>query len=95
MICNKMRCREERKADIKPILVKLTELHLDPISYESIKILYQKLQAYIQLGERIELNIPFNEYNCTIKGILAVDKKEKVWVKLETNLLEKGLSEAS
>jgi hypothetical protein len=78
-----MRDKLERQAAIKPVLRKLMELRLDPISYESIKILYEKLQTYIQVGERIELNIPFNEYNCTIKGVLAVNKNEQVWVKLE------------
>ena len=80
-----MRNKEERQASIKPVLKKLSELHLSPISYESIKVLYKQIQIYIQTGERIELNIPFNEYNCTIKGVLAVDKREQVWVKLETN----------
>jgi len=80
-----MRNKEERQTAIKPVLKKLSELHLDPISYESIKILYKQIQTYIQIGERIELNIPFNEYNCTIKGVLALDKREQVWVKLETN----------
>ena len=85
------RNREERQAAIKPVLKKLTELHLDPISYESIKLLYINLKNYIHNGERIELNIPFNEYNCTIKGVLATDKNEQVWVKLETNnILGKG-----
>ena len=75
----------ERQLAVTPILMKLKELHLSPAAYESIKTLYQQLQIYIQQGERIELNIPFNEYNCTIKGVLAVDKREQVWVKLETN----------
>jgi hypothetical protein len=81
-----MRNKEERQTAIKPVLKKLSELHLDPISYESIKILYTKLKDYIQLEERIELNIPFNEYNCTIKGVLSLDKREQVWVKLDTNI---------
>jgi hypothetical protein len=80
-----MRNKLERQLAIKPVLAKLTELHLNPIAYESIKLLYLHIKDYIQLGERKELNIPFNEYNCTIKGVLATDKNERVWVKLETN----------
>ena len=80
-----MRNKLERQAAIKPVLKKLMELHLDPISYESIKMLYEKLQTYIQVGERIELNIPFHEYNCTIKGVLAVHESEQVLVKLEVH----------
>jgi len=75
--------KDERQAAVKPILMKLTELHLSPTSYESIKTLYFYLQSYIQNGERIELDIPFLEYNSIIKGVLAIDKKERVWVKIE------------
>lgn len=80
-----MRNKEERHSAIKPVLKKLSELHLSPISYDCIKILYKNIQTYVQLGERIELNIPFKDYNCTIKGVLAVDKREQVFVKLESN----------
>ena len=73
----------ERQLAVTPILMKLKELHLSPAAYESIKTLYQQLQIYIQQGERIELNIPFPEYNVTIKGLLATSKTERVWVKLE------------
>ena len=80
-----MRSQTERQDEVKPILLKLKELHLHPVAYASIKTLYQQLQVYIQQGERIELNIPFPEYNVTIKGVLATSKQEKVWVKLERN----------
>lgn len=80
-----MRSQTDRQNEVKPILLKLKELHLNPSAYTSIKTLYQQLQIYIQQGERIELNIPFTEFNVTIKGILATSKDEKVWVKLEPN----------
>lgn len=76
------RSKEERQAEIKPILLKLRELHLN-ISYEPIKDLFKQMQTYIQTGTKIELNIPFPEMNVTIKGVLAIQKREKVWVKLE------------
>ena len=80
-----MLSKVERQAAVKPVLMKLQELRLNPTTYESIKLLYQQIQLYIQTGERKELNIPFPEYNVTIKGVLATDKVEKVWVKLERN----------
>jgi len=80
-----MLSKMERQEAVKPILLKLQELRLNPVTYESIKLLYQQIQLYIQTGERKELNIPFPEYNVTIKGVLATDKAEKVWVKLERN----------
>ena len=70
----------KRQLAIKPIIRKLMELRLSPTTYESIKNLYQFMQSYIQTGERNELNIPFPEYNCNIKGVLS---EENVWVKLE------------
>jgi hypothetical protein len=76
------RSKEERQAEIKPILLKLRELHLN-ISYEPVKDLFKQMQTYIQTGTKIELNIPFPEMNVTIKGVLAIQKREKVWVKLE------------
>ena len=80
-----MLSKVERQEAVKPVLLKLQELRLNPTTYESIKLLYQQIQVYIQTGERTELNIPFPEYNVTIKGVLATDKVEKVWVKLERN----------
>jgi hypothetical protein len=80
-----MLSKSERQEAVKPVLLKLQELRLNPTTYESIKLLYQQIQLYIQTGERKELNIPFPEYNVTIKGVLATDKVEKIWVKLERN----------
>lgn len=80
-----MLSKVERQEAVKPVLLKLQELRLNPTTYESIKLLYQQIQVYIQTGERKELNIPFPEYNVTIKGVLATDRVEKVWVKLERN----------
>ena len=62
-----MRSQTERQDEVKPILLKLKELHLNPAAYASIKTLYQQLQVYIQQGERIELNIPFNELEENLK----------------------------
>jgi hypothetical protein len=80
---NNIRNKEERQAEIKPILLKLSELHLKPTTSDAIKTLYIKIQAYIQEGERSELNIPFPEYNSNIVGVLATDVKERTVVKIE------------
>ena len=52
------RTKDERMADIKPILAKLSELQLSP-QYDAIKELYVQIQRYIKDGERIEIKIPF------------------------------------
>ena len=41
------------------------------------------MKNYIEDGERIEVNIPFPEYNANIKGLLTSLINEKVWVKIE------------
>ena len=79
-----IRSKQERQSEVKPIILKLNELHLSPISYPSIKELYTCLQDYIQNGERKVLNIPFLEYNSIIKGVLATNINERVWVKIES-----------
>uniref|UniRef100_A0A6C0CQB7 Uncharacterized protein n=1 Tax=viral metagenome TaxID=1070528 RepID=A0A6C0CQB7_9ZZZZ len=78
------RTKEERIAEIKPILSKLSELQLNP-EYEPIKKLYVEIKRYIQEGERIELKIPFPEIGRKILGVLATNVREQVWVKLEKN----------
>ena len=77
--------KEERQAEIKPILVKLRELNLSIQSHTEIKELFIQMQRYINDGVKIELDIPFPAYNCCIKGVLSIKRGEKVWVKLETN----------
>lgn len=72
---------EQRKAEVKPIILKLKELHISAVQHDAIKLLFKELQRYIQDGVRIELNIPFDSYNTTIEGVLATNIKEKVWVK--------------
>ena len=70
------RTKEERMAEIKPILSKLSELQLNP-EYE--------IRRYIQEGERIEIKIPFPEIGRKILGVLAINVREQVWVKMEKN----------
>lgn len=75
------RTLEQRQAEVRPIIQKLTELHVSISQHDELKILFKELQRYIQEGVRIELNIPFEAYNTTIKGVLSINIKERVWVK--------------
>ena len=77
--------KEERQAEIKPIIVKLRELKINVQSYEEIKELFIQMQRFINEGVNVEVDIPFPAYNCRIKGVLSIDRREKVWVKLESN----------
>ena len=79
------RTKEERQQEIKPILHKMMELQLSP-QYEEIKRLYQMIQIYINEGRRIEINIPFPMIRKRIIGVLAVNKKEEVWLMLKNEI---------
>jgi len=75
------RTKEQRMAEIKPIIKKLSELQIKACEHDEIKELLTKIQVYIQQGERIEINIPFPVADVDIKGVLATDVKERVWLK--------------
>jgi hypothetical protein len=67
-----------RVAEIKPIIVKLNELHLNIASHPELQELMKCLRTYIADGKEQMVYIPFPAYNCTIEGQL---KRNKVWVK--------------
>ena len=75
------RTKEQRMAEIKPIISKLNELKLKASDHVELKELLTKIQVYIQQGERIVINIPFPIADVDIVGVLATDVNEKVWVK--------------
>ena len=76
------RTKEERMLETKPILEKLTELGLTLENNSEIKELFLLIQRYIKDGERIEVNIPFPSINKRIKGVLATNIREEVYVKM-------------
>jgi hypothetical protein len=76
------RTKDERVLETKPILEKLTELGLTLDNNPEIKELFLLIQRYIKDGERIEVNIPFPSINKTIKGVLAINIREEVYVKM-------------
>ena len=76
------RTKEERQNEVKEILKQLSSFNLN-INYEPIKKLYGLFQTYIKEDKRIEINIPFPEINRRIKGLLAINVKEEVWINLK------------
>jgi hypothetical protein len=75
------RTKEQRIAEIKPIIKKLTELKINATDHPEIRELMSQIQIYIQQSSRIELKIPFPAADVDIVGVLATDLKERVWVK--------------
>jgi hypothetical protein len=80
-----MRTKAERQAEIIPIIKKLTELKIKASEHPEIRELMQLIQAYVQDGKRTEIHIPFPVADVDIVGVLATEKKERVWVKFTRN----------
>ena len=76
------RTKEQRQNEVKIIIKKLTELHLNN-SYDGIKTLFQNMKEYLSSENPIIIDIPCPELNVLIKGVLETDLGKKVWVKLE------------
>ena len=60
------------------------------IGYDPIKTLFENMKKYINDGIRIDIDIPFPDISMNIKGVLEIDSKKKVWVKLERFVDEDG-----
>jgi hypothetical protein len=92
------RTKEQRQNEIRTIIKKLNELHLNT-GYDGIKIFFRNMKEYVENSnvengnvengnkndkdKPIIINIPCPELNVLIKGVLEIDIKKKVWVKLE------------
>ena len=101
------RTKEQRQNEVKIIIKKLQELHLNT-SYNGIKTLFQNMKQYTSAfdksrvktdnddddddddaaadatDEPIIINIPCPELNILITGVLEIDLRKRVWVKLES-----------
>lgn len=76
--------KQERAADVKPIIEKLNELGLN-MSLPAVKRLYKEIAEYMKDGESRKINIPFPEVKRRIKGYLSGDTRKETWVKLEAD----------
>jgi len=76
------RTREERSAEVRKVLDKLTELHITA-EFEAVRELLKVMRTYVSDGVRMEVNIDFPEFGRKIKGVLATSVREQVWVMLE------------
>ncbi len=76
------RTQEQRRAQVRPIIDKLTELQMN-MSYPAIRELYKVLNQFIKTGEDTKFKIPFPEFSRKIKGELSNAPYIPCWVKLE------------
>ena len=76
------RTTEQRREQVRPIIDKLTELHMN-ISYPAIRELYKQLNQFVKTGEDAKIKIAFPEFSRKIKGELSNATYKQCWVKLE------------
>ena len=68
------RTKEERQAQVRPILEKLNELKLYASKFDAIKKLMLQIKDYVSNGESQQVNIVFPEFNRRIKGTLETSR---------------------
>lgn len=76
------RTKEERQAQVRPILEKLTELKLHASKFDAIKKLMMQIKDYIANGEPQQVNIEFPEFNRRIKGTLETNRWTESVIKM-------------
>lgn len=83
MVKDKIKTQEERQAEVRPIIEKLTELNIT-VMEPPIKELFSKMRLFVQIGEKIEINIPYPKTNQIIEGVLHPKIGKRTWVKMTT-----------
>ena len=79
---NEPRTKDEREAECRKIMHKLTELGLTA-SYDGVRELLPLLSAYVADGDRREISIHIDEIKRRLVGVLAASRREQVWLRLE------------
>lgn len=76
------RTKEERQAQVRPILEKLNELKLYASKFDAIKKLMLQIKDYVSNGEPQQVNIVFPEFNRRIKGTLETSRWSESMIKM-------------
>ena len=78
------RTKEERQAQVRPILEKLSELKLYASKFAPVKTLMLQIKDYVANGEAQQINIVFPEFGRRIKGTLETNR----WVESSIKMTE-------
>lgn len=74
--------KEQRQAEILPVIQTLNKMHIKPAMGENVKGLYKILQDFINDGERVEIEYPMEELNLRVYGVLEMNVNRKTWLKI-------------
>ena len=83
MVKDKIKSQEERQAEVRPIIDKLTEMNITVIE-PPIKELFSKMSLFVKNGEKTDVNIPYPRTNQIIEGILHPKIGKRTWVRMVT-----------
>ena len=83
MVKDKIKSQEERQAEVRPIIEKLTELNIT-VMEPPIKELFSKISLFVKNGEKTEVNIPYPKTNQIIEGILQPKVGKRTGVRMVT-----------
>ena len=83
MVKDKIKSQEERQAEVRPIIEKLTELKISVLE-PPIKELFTKMRLFVQIGEKIEVNIPYPKTNQIIEGVMHPKIGKRTWIRMVT-----------
>ena len=67
-----------RQGEVRPILEKLSELHLKVVDHPELIEMIKIMQQYVENGKRQTIHIPFPAHNCDIDGVLQIGR---TWVR--------------
>jgi hypothetical protein len=70
--------QEARQNEVRPILEKLSALHLSIADHPELREMTQLMQLYVKEGKKQTLHIPFPAHNCDIDGVLQLSR---TWVR--------------
>lgn len=83
MVKEKIKSREERQAEVRPIIEKLTELNITVLE-PPVKELFHNMSLFVKNGEKLKINIPYPRTNQVIEGVLHPKIGKRTWVKMTT-----------
>ena len=81
-----IKTRVQRLNEIKPILEKLSQMHLKIVEHSELQLLLSCTKQFLESGTTtdIPIAIPFPALNCQIDGCLATKVGDRTWVRLTT-----------
>lgn len=89
------RSKKEREEEAFKIMNTMLETGFTVEKYPCLSVLLDLVKQYVSNGERIVLDIPLEEINRRITGVLAIDRREQVIVCLKAETPHTSISSST